>query len=242
MFWVKTRADEVDTSEGGGVKKPGFFRLPYELRNQIYNLVFEGNKCTPAYRFADRHKVRQVMPRNFVALLLVCRSIYKEARLLPFILTTFEFYDAVSHYHFVDLLFRYQREAMEHVKMIAERASIGQHDYDSFQWSLQSECWFSEFNIDQVYEELVNMFPNLRTLTVEQHMVNRKSLEDVDDWTHWHLKALPAMFDMHHQESEARFESILKICYCDAEEPVVEGCDLQRTSPYAIKGHYVIRD
>lgn len=238
MFWAKTRADKVETSEGDDVKIPGLLRLPYELRTQIYNLVFEGAKCTPAYRFAYKPKARQIVPRNFVALLLVCRSTYRETRLLPFVFTSFEFYDSISHYHFVDMLFRYQRDAVAHVKMIAEEAKT----YENQGRRMAPENWFNDFRIDQVYEELVNMLPNLRTLTIEQHMINHKSLEDTDTDMRRHLEALPAMFAIHHQILDAPFVSTLRICYCDAEEPAIEGCNHQRTSGFAIKGRYLIED
>lgn len=247
-FWAKTRADEIESSNGDGdgdgdsVKIPGLLRLPYELRSKIYNLVFEGAKCTPAYRFAYKPKARQVVPRNFVALLLVCHSTYRETRLLPFTVTTFEFYDAISHYHFVDLLFRYQREAVAHVKMIAEEPSTRQHPNESQGRRMKPENWFKDFRIDQVYEELVDMLPNLRTLTVEQHMINRKSLEDTNRDMRRHLEALPAMFGMHHQTLDAPFASTLRICYCDAEEPAIEGCDHQRTSCFASQGRHLIED
>lgn len=80
----------MDETENVPVAAPAFFRLPAELRLQIYRLVLTRNFCL------SWHKSTQASPtptrpssKHSVALLLVNRKIHYETRLLPFQLGTF---------------------------------------------------------------------------------------------------------------------------------------------------------
>lgn len=89
---------------------PSFLSLPVELRNQIYEDVFQGwiIAIKPSVRRHDSLEAdiypastdpyqtigRQVIPRasgpcNLLGLLYTCRQIYAEARLLPYSLNIF---------------------------------------------------------------------------------------------------------------------------------------------------------
>lgn len=77
-------------------RSPPLLRLPAELRMQIFTWVF--TRATPlsihCWRrytpFCFSTRVMQY-PSGFLALLLTCRQIYNEARLLPFKCNTFRF-------------------------------------------------------------------------------------------------------------------------------------------------------
>jgi hypothetical protein len=67
------------------IKSPAIFRLPVELRLNIYDLVLG------AYGFLQRPYNTHEQKRNTLSLLLVNRQVYDEARVLPFRNQVFDF-------------------------------------------------------------------------------------------------------------------------------------------------------
>jgi hypothetical protein len=110
-----------------------FFRLPAELRNQIYEHVFPGHDILPLWD-PHRHTMFFVYHKPYItddsppdhmwikeahttSLLRVCRQIRFDASLLPFSLNTFHVTDFDTWKRFTDSLSENQRGAIAKVEM-----------------------------------------------------------------------------------------------------------------------------
>ncbi|CAI6287152.1 unnamed protein product [Periconia digitata] len=103
---LEHRDGETAPQTAQSATKPPLLRLPPEIRNQIYELVLGGNEFCFG-KSSDKFP----LPANFLALLLVNRQIWAEARDIPFKSNKFDFREAGRSvlWHFTDDLSRQQR-------------------------------------------------------------------------------------------------------------------------------------
>ncbi|CAI6287124.1 unnamed protein product [Periconia digitata] len=205
---VRTEDECLDISKNNQLQSP-LLRLPPELRNRIYKYALGGKKLRPA-GFIHRIKYEQngrVTPPNFVALLSVCRQIYAEARLYPFLLNTFEFINTeVEHIdEFAVFLTTQQQQSVKSVTMgIVEENRDGGGSW----WYTDNKpvWWVVAHGIPDARKDLRDMFPCVEKLIIENHYLVPTREED--------KKIDASIFQKIILREEVPFDTEFAICNC----------------------------
>lgn len=100
-------------------------RLPAELRNRIYELVFRGKTYLFKSSIHTKHARLDTTEKHIFGLLYVCRQIYFEAALLPYAMNTFCFHDfETSLYPFLRDRSPAQFRSIQSLELVTYQASM----------------------------------------------------------------------------------------------------------------------